>query len=76
MKNCYAEQFSKTLISIRFILLQFCPSLASVISVAGYFYVSLGFNGHFVIPNLAEFRDQAPLKRRLKHSFRNVKQLS
>ena len=26
-----------------------------------FFYVSLGFNGRFVIPNLAEFRDTAPL---------------
>ena len=27
----------------------------------GYFYISLGFKGHFVIPNLAEFRDTATL---------------
>ena len=32
-ENCYAEQFSKTLISILFNLLQFCPSVASVVSV-------------------------------------------
>ena len=25
-------------------------------------FVSLGFNGHFERPNLAEFRDTAPLK--------------
>ena len=45
--------------------------MASVVSVVlfypsfnvwrGYFYVSLGFKGHFVIPNLAEFRDTATL---------------
>ena len=41
--NCYAEQFSKTLISILFKLPQFCPSVASVVSVmlSGYFHVSL-----------------------------------
>ena len=33
LKNCWAEQFSKTLISIRFSLVQFCPSVASVVSV-------------------------------------------
>ena len=33
LKKCWAEQFSKTLISIRFNLLQFCPSVASVVSV-------------------------------------------
>ena len=47
--------------------------MASVVSVvlflpsfnvlSSYFYVSLVFNGHFQIPNLAEFRDTlAPLK--------------
>ena len=29
------------------------------------FYLSLGFNGHFVIPNLADFRHTAPLEVRL-----------
>ena len=33
LKNCYAEQFSKTLISIRFNLVQFCPSVAAIVSV-------------------------------------------
>ena len=33
LTNCLAEQFSKTLISIRFNLLQFWPSVASVVSV-------------------------------------------
>ena len=34
LKNCWAEQFSKTPISIRFSLLQFCPSVeSSVVSV-------------------------------------------
>ena len=28
-----------------------------------FFYVSLGFNGRFVIPNLAEFRDTAPVRK-------------
>ena len=46
--------------------------MASVVSVVlfypsfnvwrGYFYVSLGFKGHFVIPNLAEFCDTATLR--------------
>ena len=31
--------------------------------LSSYFYVSLGFNGHFVMPNLAEFHDTAPLSR-------------
>ena len=35
------------------------------INVLSGFYLSLGFNGHFVIPNLAEFRDTAPLEVRL-----------
>ena len=65
------NSFPKTLFPIRFNLLQFCPSVTSVVSVvlfwpsfevlSRYFYVSLGFNGHFVIPNLVEFRDTAPL---------------
>ena len=33
LKNCWAEQFSKTLILIRFNLLPFCPSVAYVVSV-------------------------------------------
>ena len=54
-ENCWAEQFSKTLISIRFNLLQFCPSVAGVVSVVlflpafnvlrGYFYVSFNLTG-------------------------------
>ena len=37
------------------------PGFTLIGALSGYFYVSLGFNGHFVIPNLAEFRDTAPL---------------
>ena len=71
-KTVRLDSFQKPNQSIRFSLLQFCPSVASVVSVvlfwpsfnvfSGYFYVSLRFTGHFVIPNLAEFRDTAPLK--------------
>ena len=40
-----------------------CRVILTFLSVlSGYFfYVSLGFDGHFVIPNLAEFRDTASL---------------
>ena len=40
-------------------LATFCSERINVLSG---FYLSLGFNGHFVIPNLAEFRDTAPLR--------------
>ena len=43
-------------------LVTFCSERINVLSG---FYLSLGFNGHFVIPNLAEFRDTAPLEVRL-----------
>ena len=36
------------------------------------FYVSLGFNGRFVRPNLAEFRDTARSYRHLSHSKMNI----
>ena len=42
MKNCWAEQFSKTLISIRFNLLQFCPSVWHLLYLLCYQYVRIG----------------------------------
>ena len=72
--NCYAEQFSKTLISILFKLPQFCPSVASVVSVmlSGYFHVSLNLSGISYFPILAEFRDTAPLNLKTLGQFFQV----
>ena len=49
--------------------------------LSGYFYVSLGFDGYFVIPNLAEFRDTAPLplkvtSPKVKDNFHGGKELN